>query len=163
MFQIASLSLVQGLKVSMSDDTLHFDNTVTQAVIKFFFPCKARHQRKFMPSDRNMHHSMPPSKNWVSQFKHGDFSICDVPCPGQHKTVTTSDIIDKTHELIFKDSQILCKSIAEQLGISSEHVGSIIHEDLDMWNLSARWVLKCLKADQKRQQCQSSEQLLELF
>jgi len=27
--------------------------------------------------------------------------------------------------------------------------------------LSAKWVLKCLNADQKRQRCQSSEQLLE--
>jgi len=21
-------------------------------------------------------------KNWVAQFKHGDFSTCDAPCPG---------------------------------------------------------------------------------
>jgi len=30
-------------------------------------------------------------KNWVDQFKHGDFSTCD---PGRLKTVTTSEIID---------------------------------------------------------------------
>jgi hypothetical protein len=29
-------------------------------------------------------------KNWVAQFKRGDFSTCDVPCPGQPKTVTTT-------------------------------------------------------------------------
>ena len=40
---------------------------------------------------------------------------------------------------------------------------SIIHEDLDMRNLSAKWLLKCLNADQKLQRCQSSEQLLEFF
>jgi len=34
-------------------------------------------------------------KNWVAQFKHGDFSTCDVPRPGQPKTVTTLEIIDK--------------------------------------------------------------------
>jgi histone-lysine N-methyltransferase SETMAR len=39
---------------------------------------------------------------------------------------------------------------------------SIIHEDLDMKKLSAKWVPKCLNADQKCQQCQS-EQLLEFF
>ena len=32
-----------------------------------------------------------------------------------------------------------------------------------MWKLSAKWVPKCLNADQKRQQCQSSEQILEFF
>jgi len=102
-------------------------------------------------------------KNWVAQFKHGDFSTCDAPRPGRPKTVTTPEIIDHIHELILEDRRILAKSIAEQLGISREWVGSIIHEDLDMRKLSVKWVPKCLNVDQKRQQCQSSEQHLELF
>jgi len=61
------------------------------------------------------------------------------------------------------DRWISAKTIAEQLGISHERVGSIIHEDLDMRKLSAKWVPKCLNADQKRQRCQSSRQLLEFF
>ena len=28
-----------------------------------------------------MHHRMAPSKNWVAQFKRGDFSTCDAPRP----------------------------------------------------------------------------------
>ena len=102
-------------------------------------------------------------RNWVAQFKCGDFSTCDAPCPGRSKTVTTPEIIDKIHELILEDREISAKSIAEQLGISRERVGSIIREDLDMPKLSAKWVPKCLKADQKRQRCQSSEQLLDFF
>jgi len=62
-----------------------------------------------------------------------------------------------------EDRQISAKSIAEQLGISRERVGSIIHEDLDMRKLSAKWVPKCLNAYQKRQRCHSSVQLLEFF
>jgi len=102
-------------------------------------------------------------KNWVAQFKRGDFSTCDTPRPGRPKTVTTPEIIDQIHELILEDRRISAKSIAEQLGISHERVGSIIHEDLDMRKLSAKWVPKCLNADQKRQRCQSSEQLLDFF
>ena len=71
--------------------------------------------------------------------------------------MTTSEIIDKIHELILDDHRISAKSIAEQLGISHERGRSIIHEDLDMQKLSAKWVPKCLKADQKRRRCQSSE------
>ena len=56
---------------------------------------------------------------------------------------------------------ISVKSMAEQLGISRERIGSIIHEDFDMRKLSAQWVPKCLNADKKRRRCQSSEQLLE--
>ena len=77
--------------------------------------------------------------------------------------MTTLEIIDQIHELILEDRQISVKSIAEQLGISSEQVGSIIHEDLDTWKLSAKWVLKCMNADEKHQRCQLSEQLLEFF
>ena len=67
-------------------------------------------------------------KNWVAQFKHGDFSTCFAPCPGRPKTVTTPEIIDQIHELILEDRRISAKSIAEQLGISRERVWSIIHE-----------------------------------
>jgi len=73
------------------------------------------------------------------------------------------EIIDQIHELILEDCQILAKSMAEQLGISREQVGSIIHEDLDMRKLYVKWVPKCLTADQKRQQCHSPDQLLEFF
>ena len=77
-------------------------------------------------------------KNWVAQFKRGDFSTCDAPRPGRPKTVTTSEIIDQIHELILEDRRISAKSIGEQLGISREQVGPIIHEDLDMQKRSVK-------------------------
>jgi len=87
-------------------------------------------------------------KNCVAQFKRGDFSTCDALRAGRAKTVTTP-------ELILEDRRISAKSIAEQLGFSRERVGPIIHEDFDMQKLSAKWVPKCLNADQdqKRQRC----------
>ena len=77
--------------------------------------------------------------------------------------MTNPDIIDQIHELIFEDRRISAKSIGEQLDISRERTGSIIHEDLDMRKLTVKWVRKCLNADQKRQRCQTSEQLLEFL
>ena len=71
----------------------------------------------------------------------------DAPRPGRHKTVTTPEIIDQIHELILEGRRISAKSIAEQLGISREWVGSITHEDEDMRKLSEKWVPKCLNAD----------------
>jgi len=109
-----------------------------------------------------MHHHMPVSKTvWPSLnmviFPPVMCLVLDDP-----ETVTTPEIIDEIHELILEDRWILAKSIAEQLGISCEQAGSIIHEDLDMQKLSTKWVPKCLNADQKRQRCQS-EQFLEFF
>ena len=67
-------------------------------------------------------------QNWVAQFKCGNFSTCDAPHRERPKTM----IIDQIHKLILEDQQISAKSVAEQLGISREQVGSTIHEDLDV-------------------------------
>jgi len=77
--------------------------------------------------------------------------------------MTTPKIIDQIHELILEDRRISAKSITEQLGISRERVGYIILKDLYMRKLSAKWVAKCLNADQKRQRCQSFEQIWNFF
>ena len=53
------------------------------------------------------------AKNWVAQFKRGDFSTCDAPRPGRPKTVTNPEIIDQIHELILEYRRISDKSIAE--------------------------------------------------
>ena len=47
--------------------------------------------------------------------------------------MTTPKIIDQIHELVLEDRRISAKSIAVQLDISRERVGSIIHEELDKW------------------------------
>ena len=90
-------------------------------------------------------------KNWVAQFKRGDFSTCDAHRPGRPKTVTTPEVIDQIHELILEDRRISAKSIAEQLGNSRERVGSIIHDFLNMRKISAKCFPRGLNAGQKRQ------------
>jgi len=151
----------------MSGDARDFSNIETRAVIKAPPPLQDKEPKEIhaiLTETLGVHApSYATVKNRVARFKRGDFSTCDTPRPGRPKAVTTSKIIDQIHELIFEDRRISAKSITEQLGISRERVGSIIHEDLDMRKLSAMWVPKCPNADQKRQRCQSSEQLLEFF
>ena len=134
----------------------HRDASCHQA---FFLTCKARRRRKFTPLGKHAP-LYARVKNWVAQFRHGDFFTCSAPRPGQPKAGTTPEIIDQIHEVILEDRRISAKSIAKQLGISHERVVSIIHEDLDMRKLSAKWVPKCLKVNGASQ---SSEQLLEFF
>jgi len=150
----------------MSGDACDFNNMDTRAFIKFFFSARqgAEGNHDILTETLGEHApSYTTVKNWVAQFKRGDFSTCDTPRHGRPKTVNTPEIIDQIHELILEDCRISGKLIAEQLGISRERVGSIIYEDLDMRKLSAKWIPKCLNADQKCQRCQSSEQLLEFF
>jgi len=145
----------------MSGDARNFNNIKTRCHQVFFLQGKASKEIHAILIEALGEHAplYATIKNWVVHFKHGDFSTCAAPHPGRPKTVTTPEIIDQ----ILEDCQISAKSIAEQLGISFEQVGSIIHEDLDMWKLSTKWVPKCLNVEQEHQQCQSSEQLSEFF
>jgi len=106
---------------------------------------------------------MPPSKTGWPGLNVVIFQPVIRLVLDENKRVTTPEITDQIQELILEDRRISPKSITEQLGISHERVGSIIHEDLDMGKLSAKWVPKCLNADQKRRRCQSSEQILDFF
>ena len=128
---------------------------------QFFFQGKAPKEIHVILREKLGEHALSYAtvKNWVVQFKRGDFSTYDVPRPGRPKPVTTPDIIDQIHELILEGRRNSAKSIAEQLGTSRERVRSIIHEVLNVQKLSAKWVQQCLNANQKRQRCQSSEQI----
>ena len=89
-----------------------------------------------------MHHRMSPSKIGWPSLNLVIFPPSDAPHNGRHKTVNTMEIIDQINEIILEDCRISAKSIAEQLGISCERVGCIIHGDLDMRKRSAKWAVK---------------------
>ena len=127
----ARLFLLQRRKGSMSGNVRDFNNIKTWPVIKFYFlqGKVPKEIQAILKETFGEHAPLYASvKNKVAQFKHGDFSTCYAPRLGQPKTVTTLDIIDQIHKPMLEDRQISAKSIAEQLGISHERVGSIIHE-----------------------------------
>jgi len=61
------------------------------------------------------------------------------------------------------DRRMKLREIAETTGISKEHVGYILHEELDMKKLCARCVPRLLTSDKKRPRMKISEQRLKLF
>jgi len=65
--------------------------------------------------------------------------------------------------MILDDRRMKVREIAETIGISKERVGYILHEELDMKKLYARWVPRLLTADQKRTRMKVSEQCWERF
>jgi len=83
MCRIASLFLLQGLKGSMSGDPRDFNNTETRAVISFISPLhgKAPEEIHAILTETLGEHAPAYAtvKNWVAQFKRGDFSTCDAP------------------------------------------------------------------------------------
>lgn len=60
-------------------------------------------------------------------------------------------MITKVHDRIIKDRRITIAQLARSLHISTGSVQRIIKHKLGMSKLSAKWVLKILTADQKRE------------
>jgi len=52
--------------------------------------------------------------------------------------------------MVLDNRRMKVREIAETTGISKERVGYILHEELDMKKLCARWVPRLLTADKKR-------------
>jgi hypothetical protein len=65
--------------------------------------------------------------------------------------------------MLLDDRQMKVLEIAETTSISKERVGYILHEELDMKKLYARWVPRLFTADQKRTGMKISEQCLKRF
>ena len=100
------LSLERGV---CSCDVRDFNNIKMRAVVKFPSPLQGKALKEIHTILTETLGEHVPSyatvKNWVTQFKHVDFSICDAPHPRRPKTVTTLEI-DKIHKLILEDCQI---------------------------------------------------------
>jgi len=79
------------------------------------------------------------------------------------KMQQTPEIIEQVHDMILDDRRMKVREIAETIDISKDHVGYILHEELDFKMLCARWVPRLLTADQKRSRMKISEQCLESF
>jgi len=126
MCRIANLFLLQKLKRSMSGDA-RFQQHRDESCHQVFFFLQGKTLKKLyaiLTETLEEHASLYATvKNWVAQFKCGDFSTCVAPRPGRPTTVTTPEIIDHIHELILEDRRISSKSIAEQLDSHVSRLG----------------------------------------
>jgi hypothetical protein len=93
--------LVTEAERSMSVKARDFSNIDTRSVITFFLlQGKAPKETHAILTETFGEHAPTYAtvKNWVAQFKCGDFSTCVAPRSGRLKTVTTPEIIDQIHK-----------------------------------------------------------------
>ena len=80
-----------------------FGNIETRPVLQFFF-LQGKALKKIHAILTEILEEHAPQyvtvKNWLTQFKHGDFSTCDATRSGRPETVIIPEIVDQIHELI---------------------------------------------------------------
>ena len=77
---------------------------------------------------------------WLTEFRCGRINISDAERPGRPKEVTSHEMIDKIHDIVFN-----------------------VHECLGMRKRSARWVPRLSTAEHEQAHVIASEQCLVIF
>ncbi|KAK5646393.1 hypothetical protein RI129_004857 [Pyrocoelia pectoralis] len=142
------------------------DKIGIRGVIQFFFlegeTAKEIHDR-ILPTLGDSCPSYEAVRLWVNEFKRGRTGIQDAPRPGAPKSAVTPEIIDKVHDLILTDRRLKVRELVEATSISTERVHFILHYELHIKKLCARWVPRLLNAEQMRICMRTSADNLRVF
>ena len=145
---------------------MKMDNIWHRGVIKYL------HKKGLTPKD--IHADMvatlgdtAPSyatvKRWAALFKMGRESLEDDDRCGRPLTATTEENISHVHRIVMGDRRVTVNEIATSVGISRERVENILHNELGMSKVSARWVPRLLTPDQKLTRLTLSQENIAIF
>lgn len=101
--------------------------------------------------------------DWYNEFERGRTSTLTIPSPGRPIEVTTQENVQKIHRMILNDHKLKVREITDAMHMSKEHAGNILHENLLMRKLLARWVPRVLTLGQKKNRVIASERGLAMF
>lgn len=97
---------------------------------------------------------------WIARFKEGREAVEDEEGRGRPTTSRNDRNVDSVRSLVEEDGRLTVDEIAQTLEISVGSAHSILHEDLGLSKLSARWVPKALRPDQLNLRCELSTVIL---
>lgn len=142
------------------------DEREFRVLIKHYFMKGKSPQNTKKKLDKHYGESAPSIRTiykWFQNFRNGYMSTSDAERSGRPVEASTSENIDKIHDMVMDDRRMKVREIASAVDISSERVHNILHQHLNMRKLFTRWVPRLLTVDQKRNRVRCSKDNLELF
>ena len=100
---------------------------------------------------------------WVREFKDGRKEFSDKPRPGAPKSKVNEELIANVKNQVDNDPNVSVREISSDLDVSIGTVHKVLHEELGLRKISARWVPHILTAEQKRRRFNCAKQLLDMF
>ena len=99
---------------------------------------------------------------WHNRFKQGRESVRDDDRCGRSKEVRTP-LIGQIMNFMDKGLRVSIETISAQFDVSVGTVHTIIHEELKMRKICARFVPKVLREDQKERRCHDNREMVEMI
>ena len=129
------------------------DKTEYRAVIKFLV-LEGQSSKQVEERLTSVYGQYFPSsstiKRWVKEFQRGRESLEDDPRSGRPTTSTSPENIEKVHKLVIENRRISLYELEEATGISDGSIHNILHDELHMSKVCAKWVPKMLSDDMKQ-------------
>jgi histone-lysine N-methyltransferase SETMAR len=107
--------------------------------------------------------SLRTIRRWISAFKNGDESISDKTRSGRPCEAVTPGNIAKVEELVSEDPHISTSELANQVGISCERIGHILHNELNLHKVCSKWIPHRLSEENKKKRVELSKELLDIL
>ena len=153
------------LLLLLIETTQLMDKLEYRSIIKFLFLQKkspTQIHEEMLAVYNNDCPSYDVIKHWGKEFRCGRLSVHDEARSGRPSTSTCPDIVQQIEKLIMEDRRVTISSIVESIKISRGSVYSIIHDELHMTKVSARWIPRLLTQIQKQNRAECSQELLDL-
>ena len=99
---------------------------------------------------------------WYSWYENRYESVMDEQRSGRPTSIT-SQKVQEIKELLDKDRHITVREVSQRVDCSVGTVHTIIHDNLNMRRLCARWIPKMLSECQKTQRVESCRRFVQRF
>ena len=100
-------------------------------------------------------------KEWYNRLKVGRTSVESEVRSGRLSTSRKDELIDQVRTSVMQDRRVTVRELAEEAGISTGSVHFILTDDLAMRRVSAKFVRKLLKMEQKKLRLEVSQNVLD--
>ncbi|KAI6656036.1 Histone-lysine N-methyltransferase SETMAR-like [Oopsacas minuta] len=88
-------------------------------------------------------------ERWYREFIHGNFVLEDAPRSGRPNISHNEENVNEMLDLITKDPHITYAQLEYETELSSGTINIILHEEICVRNLCARWIPHSLNLQQK--------------
>ena len=100
-------------------------------------------------------------KEWYNRFKEGSTSVDSKPRHGRLSTSRNDNVITQVRTLLMQDRRITVRELADEVGVSTGSVHTILTADLGLRRVSAKFVLKLLTMEQKQLRLEIIQDILD--